>query len=1022
MRVAVLHLSDFHFRRNTDELLPRARLLVGALNSLEVNPDGLLVVMSGDIAFSGKDEEYFLAEQFLSEMRTAISNWNAQLKTEFIIVPGNHDCDHSSNSELRELVRQTIGPKLNDLAPDSESIQKLLSVQESFFRFRDKVLGISSDPVSRLSTTQTFEVGSYKIQVHSYNTALLSARNENQGSLYIPISHAVSSIKFDTSTALSISVFHHPYNWLESNNSLAFKSLVESTSDLVLTGHQHVESTFTKRLRTGENTLYFEGAALAEPRQAKSAFSALVFDFASGQYKSAHFRWNAHVYVPDKEAEWKPYERNEKVRHTFTNSQQFSEWLNDLGTGFWHPRVSLRLSDIFVYPNLKVSSLTPKAQRGRVSSDEVLDFLRGREAALILGPSQSGKTSLGKMLYMELQPSTVPIFCNGSDFTNASEEQVLKQCWRAFKQQYHPDLLEEFKQLGRKSRTIIIDDWHKWKLNARGQISTLQTLQRHFGRIILLADEIYQIQELALGKDEKKELLRLEHLSIAPFGHELRGRLIENWHALGRELTYEDEEFHREVDLSEKTLQSVVRRNVIQSFPFVILAVIQAKQQPTGPNTPQFGSYGYIFEMLITSALAKVSKDVTDIDTLYTVLSRVAFGMFDAGVSSLSMPEVQQLLNQYEDLYGVSINAERLLKDLIQHRVMVDTSGNYSFRYNHIYLYFVARYFAEALQANDESARARLYKMTDHLASEDRSSILVIVLYLTKDAGLIEHTIGFANRIYSELQPCDVTKDVAFIDSIFTDEPLELESADIAENRERQRRLQDDFESDAPVADLALPYADDLPEVFKLAFAGKALELLGQIVRNFPGSLRGDLKARIVEAEYLLGLRTLHAVLNIVRNSLRQLREVLLERLQEDESGDSADKDLQEVTDALLALLSRILGFTVIKNISNSVGLEKLGSTYDALVKSLEPSVSVRLIDAAIRLDHYAAFPEKEILQLHRALTEHPFARQLLADLVAHHLMLIPTDYRIRQRVCALLGIQMSSVAALANPDKLVRE
>jgi len=38
---------------------------------------------------------------------------------------------------------------------------------------------------------------------------------------------------------ISIAVFHHPYNWFESEFAKDFKSYISSHFDLVMTGHEH---------------------------------------------------------------------------------------------------------------------------------------------------------------------------------------------------------------------------------------------------------------------------------------------------------------------------------------------------------------------------------------------------------------------------------------------------------------------------------------------------------------------------------------------------------------------------------------------------------------------------------------------------------------------------------------------------------------------------------------------------------------------------------------------------------------
>jgi 3',5'-cyclic AMP phosphodiesterase CpdA len=68
MKFLMIHLSDIHFREgeSNNPVLPRTEQIIAAAGSLLVKPAACFVVVSGDIAFSGRAEEYVLAEKFLT--------------------------------------------------------------------------------------------------------------------------------------------------------------------------------------------------------------------------------------------------------------------------------------------------------------------------------------------------------------------------------------------------------------------------------------------------------------------------------------------------------------------------------------------------------------------------------------------------------------------------------------------------------------------------------------------------------------------------------------------------------------------------------------------------------------------------------------------------------------------------------------------------------------------------------------------------------------------------------------------
>ena len=105
---SVLHISDLHERgRSEGEPARRERVLGDAwLRNLdEIRTEGVdLVCMTGDVAQSGKPEEYDRAGEFL--VRTL-----AELRLErdrLFLVPGNHDIDRSRSRKAWQALRGNL--------------------------------------------------------------------------------------------------------------------------------------------------------------------------------------------------------------------------------------------------------------------------------------------------------------------------------------------------------------------------------------------------------------------------------------------------------------------------------------------------------------------------------------------------------------------------------------------------------------------------------------------------------------------------------------------------------------------------------------------------------------------------------------------------------------------------------------------------------------------------------------------------------------------------------------------------
>ena len=77
----------------------------------------------------------------------------------------------------------------------------------------------------------------------------------------------------------------------------------------------------------------------------------------------------------------------------------------------------------------------------------------------------------------------------------------------------------------------------------------------------------------------------------------------------------------------ETTVDTLLGKNLLPSFPVIILAILQSYAANRAPNSSA-GSYGQMYEALITAALASVSKKAVELGTKYTYISHMAHHLF----------------------------------------------------------------------------------------------------------------------------------------------------------------------------------------------------------------------------------------------------------------------------------------------------------------------------------------------------------------------------------------------------------
>jgi hypothetical protein len=1033
VRLTLLHLSDIHLRGGTNPISSRVKALAAAVFSQAPNPDAILILVSGDIAFSGKHEEYEQAKALFSELDRIIREQSKDIELAFASVPGNHDCYLPEQAiNLRKALVVGIGPSIETTDPDPEILNQLLSAQVAYFEFQSQITSRAVSAEQRLCSGELLVIKGVRIQTNLYNTALLSQRAESQ-SLRVPV--AVFDLKIHPfeDIVLSIAVLHHTVLWFESENGIRFRRHIEENADIVLSGHQHFDHTFEKtNLEGAARALYLEGSALQDmANPAVSGFNLVDIDLNGRKQKIVHFDWKNDHYSATIRSDWSPLIENRAFRHDFRASEEFNRFLDDPGAGYSHNRKrQLTLRDLFVYPDLTVRKSLNKPEAVDVPAEQFHDLLRTADHVIFEGAGQSGRTALAKITFSDLlnMLGCVPIFVDGRDLRSISEDALKNRISSAVREQYAPELVERFLHLERRRRVLIIDDWHRASLSSQGRADLLKIANSLFGKVFLFSDPMFDIQEFVTRAKDQTAILQFQHATIQQFGYKTRGRLIEKWLTLGREHSFDVEELTREIDEIENIVTTLMGKNTLPKFPFIVLSVLQAYQEKK-TTSAEAGSYGYVYEVLITTALASTARSPSDIDKKYTFLSHLAYRMFKSEVDGLTYAEIVKVSEEYFHAYGLPVAPDPILNDLIGARVLAMQGGSYRFYYSYYFEYFVARYYKDALQNRTDQSRAlgeELIEMADYVIWERYSKILMFFLYFTKNTTLIDRLMEKANEAFNEYEPASLDEDVSFTKVLFRESSaaVELPAGPVSEHREARNVARDQREKTLPVPEgKRITYSQTLNVADKLHIAAKYLELLGQILRNFPGSLRAEAKLKIAKCTYLLGLRVLAAILDLLSTGVEHYRDLIANALKENlgEKERSSLKKLEDLADQLFFLLARLSVAGSIKRVSVSVGSPELEQTYMDVLENLPSTNAVQLVDLSIRLDHFRGVPEERITDLHDLLETNTFAHQILIDLVVEHLTFFEEDYKVRQRMGSLLGFKASHPRILRHRTKLLK-
>ncbi len=90
MSLSVIHFSDIHIKGADDVILKRIDKLKSACVSSLPNNGDVVIAISGDIAFSGTEQQYSLAKGLIDSISCYIAEQKTS-KVYVVCVPGNHE-------------------------------------------------------------------------------------------------------------------------------------------------------------------------------------------------------------------------------------------------------------------------------------------------------------------------------------------------------------------------------------------------------------------------------------------------------------------------------------------------------------------------------------------------------------------------------------------------------------------------------------------------------------------------------------------------------------------------------------------------------------------------------------------------------------------------------------------------------------------------------------------------------------------------------------------------------------------
>ena len=666
-----------------------------------------------------------------------------------------------------------------------------------------------------------------------------------------------------------------------------------------------------------------------------------------------------------------------QLRRTFTAKLEF---IREMEETDFAAQQHVKLQDIFVFPTL--SYYPPQAKNSRLRRETIKDQteLLAKKYILIHGEDMSGKTALGRYLFLSLakDPSTPVLHIDLEEVSRKPNEKVFSDAYYC----------------------QFSGDYSLWK-EQEGKILILDNLSSasHLIAWIKFAEEFFEKIIITLPSDifysyfrDKMHLADFQEVQIEPLSHQQQEKLIRKRLALSdRNEPITD----GLVDQIENDVNSIITsKKIVPRYPFFVLSILQM-YEGFMPDDLSITSYGHCYQVLIIASLRKAGIPPEDnaINACFNFAEQLAFEIYKGTkLYSQTKLDFEGFVEKYKKNF---IIPDSILSRLSKHDYGIITSDG-SFRTPYMYYFFLGRFLSKGDKENEDIIK----EMCEQSHMSSNYLTLLFIIHHTNDNDIIDDILLRTMCTLDRVDPAKLNRDETDSFREIVDALPEniLSSHSVPEERKKEREFRDisddlvetEDDSEEPID------ANPVNDIYRIL---KNNEIMGQILRNRYGSLERMKIEEIIEIVADSGLRLVQLLLideNRITDEARYLQKKY------------PDHSIEEIK-KFIQFFSFLWTMVNVEKIVSSINVPEIREVVNEVV--LEKSTpAYDLIGYFNHLDSGEKLTNGVKRELETLLKKHDdfFFKRVLSIRTQHYMNTHRSKASIEQSVCSLLKVTSS--------------
>lgn len=825
MKILFIHLSDSHIQDR--EWIPEniIEAQIRALNAVG-DFERCIIIFSGDIAYSGKINEYKKAKYYLGSLWRSIKE-KFDVYVDTFVVPGNHDMDFMGQERSRTQICEILNNGVNE-----DNINEELTHFNNFFEFAEYYKCFIND---KLVDNRILKHKSIKIQINLINSELFSTfkdelNDDDKGKHYLP-SREICKLEKQKDIDYCISISHRSHEWFEWESCNHIKRNINKFTDIFFYGHEHVDGI---EVIQDKKSVVIKSTAKGINFQAEEInFNTVILDTEKDNCFLKQFAWDKENNMFKTKTERKQEIQRNKENDTiiepnfdFLSKFVLDENGNDTEKYFVFPGLGRHDGDkYFEYDSIV----------------QFLDHLSSLKYVVIEGDDLSGKTLLLKNIYLNLIGNKVPIYLNEDTFNGKDIRRAVKA---AFEEQYEEGSIpfERFQQLDKADRVLLIDDYYKIK--PRHLKAVEEYITENFGLVIVITKPKWDFDIIASVKEKLIGGEKTQKFTLLPFYAPKRQKLIENLYSL-----YTAECDPDKVYIASKRINDFIKDQVrlFSLNPQFISMYVGYCTRKNDVDSTTSNIFGKVFEDNLVHSMRRISPHT--IDEYSFLLEEIAYEIHFKENYPISESDLSKIIDRYNSEYTMSVSLRDFCNVMIKAKVFKEEDNKYSF-YNKNYLaYFVAK--SLNTRYNNGYDNNELEIIANNICFNINGDILLFLSYITSNMRILKYIQKKSEEHMVDWEEFDIDKgNLKFITNTKfntnVNMPTEKERKEL---EQREKKYEKEATKEEEIHTVSLyDYDKTKKELtsYKIGQAIRYTELLCKILPSFNHRLTKDDKSTLI--------------------------------------------------------------------------------------------------------------------------------------------------------------------------------